>query len=89
LAGGWASDIFGRIFIFQIGSVLWLIASIITFFSSQIGYMIAAGCIGLLNNLTFVIIMEKFPKNKDIYTIYVLMGWAVSQITLGIVFYII
>lgn len=58
-------------------------------FSEIAGYIITAGCIGLLNNLTFVLIMEHFPHKKDTYTIYVLIGWAVSQITLGLLFYLI
>jgi hypothetical protein len=41
-------------------------------------FIIAAGAIGLLNNLTFVIIMENWSSSKDKYTIYVLIGWASS-----------
>lgn len=55
----------------------------------EAGYIVTAGCIGLLNNLTFVIIMEKWPEKKDQYTIYVLLGWAASEITLGLLFYVI
>lgn len=55
----------------MIGSALGLI-------SPSLGYIVCAGCIGLLNNLTFVIIMEVYPKNKDFYTILVLAAWAFS-----------
>lgn len=87
--GGYASDVMGRVVVFKIASVLWVVGSIVALINSEIGYIITAGCIGLLNNLTFVLIMENFTYKKDIYTIYVLIGWAVSQITLGILFYFI
>lgn len=79
----------GRVVVFKISSVLWTVGSILALINSEIGYIITAGCIGLLNNLTFVFIMENFTDKKDVYTIYVLIGWAVSQITLGILFYFI
>lgn len=69
--------------------MLWTIGALVALINSQAGYIITAGCIGLLNNLTFVFIMENFKNRKDIYTIYVLIGWAASQITLGILFYFI
>ena len=87
--GGYVSDIFDRTLIFKIGSLIWVIGSAIALSSISAGYIISAGCIGLLNNLTFVMIMEKFPIKKDLYTIYVLIGWAASEITLGIIFYIV
>lgn len=42
------------------------------------GYVLANLAIGPLNNLTFVFINEVFKDKVEIYTIYVLIGWAFS-----------
>lgn len=89
LLGGYASDYIGRFIVFKAFSALLGISSIVILLDSWVGYVIAAGCIGLLNNLAFVIVMEMFPEKKEKYTVYLLMGWASSQITLGILFKII
>lgn len=66
-----------------------MFAALLLLIKMEVGYVLAAGAIGLLNNLTFVVLMEMFPERKDRYTIYVLMGWAISQVTLGLIFYLI
>lgn len=47
---------------FKSGVIGWGIASVLILVNREIGYIVAAGCIGLLNNLTFVLIMEIFPR---------------------------
>lgn len=86
LLGGYASDYFDRIKVFKAFMGVWGVASVLMTCLPQVGYILASGCIGLLNNLTFVIIMEHFPAKKEPYTVYVLIGWAASEITLGLFF---
>ncbi len=50
------------------------------------GFILANLCIGPLNNLTFVFINENYPKKAEINTVKVLVGWALSEITLGALF---
>lgn len=87
--GGIFSDSFNRIVVFRVFSVLLAMASIIIVFSPLIGYIVAGAAIGPINSLTFVIIFECFPHKSERYISYVLMGWAASEITLGLLFMIV
>lgn len=55
--GGILADFFGRKPIFHICAVITTLGSFTMLISPYIGYIIAAGAIGPLNNLTFVLIM--------------------------------
>jgi hypothetical protein len=67
--------------------VLLFVGSLLAFVNLEIAYIATAGCIGFLNNITIVLVMENFTNDKDILTIYLLCGWAFSEITLGLLFY--
>jgi hypothetical protein len=64
------------------------IAGVVTWQYPFYGYVVGNLAIGPLNNLTFVFINEVFQSKAEIYTIYVLIGWAFSEITLGLFFYL-
>jgi len=85
-SAGILSDLLGRKPLFIIASILLFISSIVLFWDLTAGFVIANLSIGPLNNLTFVFINENSHKNSEINTILVLLGWAASEITLGIIF---
>ena len=78
LLGGYLSDQFDRLKVFKAFTAVWGVSCVLMPVSPWTGYIVSAACIGLLNNLTFVIVMEHFPVDKEIYTVYVLIGWAAS-----------
>lgn len=80
---GVLSDIYGRKPIFVISSILLTVAAALTWVYPFYGYILANLAIGPLNNLTFVLINEVHPDKAEKYTIFVLIGWAFSEITLG------
>lgn len=86
LVGGVLADGLGAVRVFKLYSVILGFGAGVCLLDRFIGHIWVAGCIGLLNNLTFVLIMNLFPLHKDKYTISVLMGWAFSEITLGTIF---
>lgn len=64
LVGGYASDYFGRVKVFKVFSALWGASSILMVVWPYAGYIASSGCIGLLNNLTFVLIVEQYDENR-------------------------
>ena len=87
-SAGILSDIVGRRWLFIIFSCVLFLSSLILLWDISIGFILANLCIGPLNNLTFVFINENYPKRSELTTVKVLVGWALSQITLGVFFLI-
>jgi MFS family permease len=85
-SAGILSDLIGRKPLFLFFSLLLFGGSIVLFWNLTAGFIIANLSIGPLNNLTFVFINENDRANSEINTIGVLLGWAASEITLGIMF---
>lgn len=85
-SAGILSDIVGRRWIFVVSSCLLFISSTILLVDLQAGFILANLCIGPLNNLTFVFINENYPNKAELNTVKVLVGWALSEITLGVFF---
>lgn len=87
-SAGVLSDLMGRKPLFLIASILLFVSSLLLFYDLTAGFILANLCIGPLNNLTFVFINENDHARSEIHTIFVLLGWAASEITLGVLFLI-
>ncbi len=85
-SGGILSDLLGRKIIFNISSIILLFSALLALINFQIGFIIANLCIGPLNNLTFVFLNQSKHEHCEINTVKVLIGWAFSEITLGLFF---
>ena len=88
-SAGILSDIIGRRWLFVVSSCVLFTSSVILLMDLYVGFILANLCIGPLNNLTFVFINENYQNKAEINTVKVLVGWALSEITLGVFFLIV